>query len=111
MQDKLLVLISTAEAKVARTGMMYAVNALKNLWMEDVKIFFFGPAQELLTQDEELQRLLLEYQDHEGTAVACKFLADRDDTAEPTAELGVQVVYVGSVISDLIKDGYIPIVW
>ena len=111
MVDKLLVIISTAEAEVAHTGMMYAVNALKHCWMEDVKIFFFGPAQELLTRDVELQRLLHEYQAHDETAVACKFIADRDRTAEPTAELGVQVAYVGVMISDLIRDGYVPMVW
>ena len=61
MTNKLLVIISAAEPGVARTGMMYAVNALKNVWMEDVKVFFFGPAQELLTQDAELQQLLAEY--------------------------------------------------
>ena len=111
MTDKLLVIISTAEAEVARTGMMYAVNALKNLWMADIKIFFFGPAQELLTRDTELQRLLKEYQAHEETAVACKFIADRDHTAGPTSELGVQVAYVGTMISDLIREGYVPMVW
>jgi hypothetical protein len=111
MHDKLLVIISTAEAEAAHTGMMYAVNALKNSWMAEVKVFFFGPAQELLTRDTELQRLLHEYQTYEGTAVACKFIADRDHTAEPTAELGVKVAYVGSMISDLIRDGYIPMVW
>ncbi len=111
MNDKLLVIISTAEAEVARTGMMYAVNALKNCWMDTVRVFFFGPAQELLTRDEELQRLLREYQTYEETVMACKFIADRDHTAEPTAELGVQVAYVGSMISNLIHDGFVPMVW
>jgi hypothetical protein len=111
MADKLIVIISTAEAEVARTGMMYAVNALKNLWMAEVKLFFFGPAQELLTRDAELQRLLQEYQVHEETAVACKFIADRDNTAEPTTGLGVEVKYVGTMISELIQDGYVPMVW
>lgn len=111
MTDKLLVIISAADPGVARTGMMYAVNALKNLWMDEVKVFFFGPAQELLTRDAELQRLLAEYQSYEETAVACKFIADRDQTAEPTSALGVQVAYVGSMISDFIKDGYVPMVW
>jgi hypothetical protein len=111
MTNKLLVIISTAELGVARTGMMYAVNALKNLWMEDVKVFFFGPAQESLIGDEELQKLLQAYASEGGTSAACKYIADRDGTGEPTAALGVQVEYVGTMISDLINDGYIPMVW
>jgi hypothetical protein len=47
----------------------------------------------------------------EETAVACKFIAQRDGTDERIAALGVQVEYVGKMISDLIKDGYVPMVW
>lgn len=36
MSDKAIVIISTAEAEKAYTGLMYAVNALKNRWMEDM---------------------------------------------------------------------------
>lgn len=111
MTDKIVVIISTAEPGKARTGAMYAVNALKNGWMEEVKLFFFGPAEELLLSDPELGQLLREYQALEGTAVACKFIADRDHTGEQIAALGVQVEYVGAMISDLIKNGYIPLVW
>jgi hypothetical protein len=111
MDGKILVIISSSDPGKARTGMMYAVNALKNLWMEEVRVFFFGPAQDLLLEDTELQQLLQDYQTHEQTPVACKFLADRDGTAQPTAELGVRVEYIGKMISDLIKDGYVPMVW
>lgn len=65
MNNKLVVIISTAQLDRARTGMMYAVNALNNNWMEDVKIIFFGPAQELINKDSELQRCLKEYQNEE----------------------------------------------
>jgi hypothetical protein len=111
MTEKLLVIISTAEIGVARTGMMYALNALKHCWMEEVKIFFFGPAQQLLLEDEELQHYVQEYLSYQETAVACKFIADRDHITKPTDELGVKVAYVGQMISDLIKDGFVPMVW
>jgi len=111
MNEKLVVIISTSEAEKARTGAMYAVNALKHGWMEEVKLFFFGPAEELLLEDQELQQLLREYQSMDETAVACRFIAERDRTDKKIAALGVQVEYVGEMISDLIKDGYLPMVW
>jgi len=111
MTDKLLAIISTAEAEKARTGAMYAVNALKFGWMEEVKLFFFGPAQELLLKDEPLQQLVKEYQSMEETAIACKYIADGNDSSEKTSELGIKVDYVGKAISDLIKEGYAPMVW
>ena len=40
-----------------------------------------------------------------------KVLADRDGTDAGLNELGVEVSYVGEMISQLIKDGYTPMVW
>lgn len=111
MSNKVVVIISTAEAEKARTGTMYAVNALKHGWLEEVKLFFFGPAEQLLLTDEPLRRWLREYQAMEETAVACRFIAERDGTSEPIAALGLRVEYVGQTISDLVRAGYVPMVW
>ena len=100
-----------SDAGKARTGAMYAVNALKHGWLEDVKIIFFGPAQDLLLEDAELQNYIKEYQTMEETAVACKYISDRDKISEQLSEIGIQVEYVGKMISDYILDGYIPMVW
>ena len=111
MTGKIVVIISTSDAKKARTGAMYAVNALKHGWMEEVKIFFFGPAQDLLLEDEELQNYMKEYQSMEETAVACKYISDRDQKSEQISALGIKVEYVGKMISDYINEGYVPMVW
>ncbi|HKK04605.1 MAG: hypothetical protein P8009_03055 [Gammaproteobacteria bacterium] len=120
MSDKLLVIISTGEAAKARAGAMYAVNALKHAWLDDVKLYFFGPAEALLLEDVPLQQYVQEYRKLEGTPRACKFLADRvqpDDEdldigiSDNIAALGVDVEYVGKPMADLIKQGYVPMVW
>jgi len=111
MSEKIVVIISSSDSGKACTGAMYAVNTLKNDWMADVKLFIFGPAQELLLKDKDLQDLMTEYQSMEQTAIACKFIADRDKNSEQTSQLGVKVDYVGKKISDYIKEGYIPMVW
>jgi hypothetical protein len=111
MSDKIIAIISSGEPGKARTGTMYAVNALKHGWLEDVKLIFFGPAEALLLKDAELQRMLREYQLMEESAVACRFIAKRDGTENAIAALGVKVEYVGEMISGLIKQGYTPMVW
>jgi hypothetical protein len=111
MEGKIVVIISSSDAEKARTGAMYAVNALKHGWMQEVKIFFFGPAQDLLLEDAELQNFIKEYQSMEENAVACKYISDRDNKSEQISKLGVQVEYVGKKISDYINEGYVPIVW
>jgi len=111
MDGKLVVIISTSDAEKARTGAMYAINALKFGWMEEVKIFFFGPAQDLLLEDTELQNYMKEYNSLEESAVACKYISDRDNKSKQICELGIKVEYVGKMISDLINEGYVPMVW
>jgi len=46
-----------------------------------------------------------------GESFACKAISDREGLSEEVEKLGVKVEYVGSIISDLIKDGYLPMVW
>ena len=111
MNNKILVILSTSDAGKARTGAMYALNALKHGWMEEVKIILFGPAQDLLLVDTELQNLIKEYQEIEEAVVACKFISDRDKKSEQLTELGIQVEYVGEIISGYIHEGYVPMVW
>jgi len=111
MNGKIVVIISTSDAEKARTGVMYAINALKHGWMEEVKIFFFGPAQDLLLEDAELQNYLQEYKSMQESAVACKYISDRDKKSEQIRALGIKVEYVGKIISDYINEGYVPMIW
>ena len=111
MHKKILVIISTSDAGKARTGAMYALNALKEGWMDEVKLIFFGPAQNLLLDDKELQKQVKEYQEMENAVVACKFISDRDQKSEQLLEVGIQVEYVGEMISEHIHAGYVPMVW
>ena len=111
MADKVLVIISTSDYRKACAGMMYALNATRNLWMEDVKVVFFGPAQDSITNNLELQELLKKYHTEGGISSACKFIADRDEITSAIDAIGIKVEYVGCIISDFIKDGYMPMVW
>lgn len=111
MAGKIVVIISTSDIEKARTGAMYAKNALLNGWMDEVKIFFFGPAQKLLLEDKELQSFVEEISALGETPIACKFISERDNNSADLAKVGTQVEYVGSPISKYINDGYIPMVW
>ena len=111
MTDKILVILSTSDAGKAQTGAMYALNALKHGWMEDIKLILFGPAQDLILQDEQFRNLVQQYQEIEENVVACKFISDRDEKSEALDKIGIQVKYVGEMISNYIKDGYVPMVW
>lgn len=110
MGSKVVVIVSTGEKEKAMTGLMYARNAKDRGWMEEVKVIFFGPSENLLVKDEDIQDMAMQIGQNEKP-IACKFLSDRDGISENIASLGVDVEYVGTIISDLIKEGYIPMVF
>ena len=111
MNEKLLVIISTSEVEKARTGLLYTINAKRNEWINDIKLIFFGPSEKLLLEDEIIQQYAEEFILMEEKVVACKFIAIQEKTDEKLNALGIEVEYVGEMISNYIKDGYIPMVW
>lgn len=111
MHDRVIVIIATAEAAKARTGAMYALNAMKYGWLEDVKLVLFGPAEHLFLEDVEFQDLVRQYMDLAKTPLACKFLSDKEDSSERLRDLGLDVQFVGAPISEAIREGYLPMVW
>jgi len=110
MSSKVLIIISTGEEEKALTGLTYASKTIKEGWLDEVQVLFFGPSERLLIENEEIARMAKEL-----TAVqrpiACKFIADRDGIADEIVDLGLKVVYVGTIIAGFIKQGYIPMVF
>ena len=89
---------------------MYARNTINYGWLDDVRIIFFGPSQKLIVKDEDVRNEAIEIA-RLGETIACKFTSDRDELSGEILGLGVQVEYVGTIIADLLKQGYIPMVW
>jgi hypothetical protein len=110
MSDKLLVIIASSDRGKALTGLMYTRNALTKGQMLDVKLVYFGPSEKLIVEDPEVREKALELVEL-GESFACKAISDREKISEDMEGLGIKVEYVGSIISDYINQGYIPMVW
>jgi hypothetical protein len=110
LATKILVIISSGEKEKALTGLMYARNTIKFGWLDDVRVIFFGPSQNLMVEDEDVRNEAIEMA-RLGETIACKFTSDRDELSGEILSLGVQVEYVGTIIADLLKDGYVPMIW
>lgn len=110
MSKKLLVIISTAEKDKALTGVLYATNAKKNGWIDDVKVCFFGPSEKLLVDDPDFRERAMAVKEYE-TPLACRFISEQQGFTGELESMGIQVEYVGKIVSDLIADGYTPMVF
>lgn len=110
MAQKVLIILSTAEKGKALTGVLYATNAMKQQWLTDVKLCFFGPFETLLAEDEEVQQHVAQLAALQPP-VACKFISDSEGVSEKLSALGIKTEYVGKMVSDYLNEGYIPLVF
>lgn len=110
MGSKLLVILATGDREKAVAGLMYTRNVLKNKWLDDVRVVFFGPFEKLAALDEEISWFIQEIT-AECDCFACKAVSDKQGVSEKLVEAGVKVEYVGPIVSNAIKEGYLPVVW
>lgn len=111
MTDSLLVIISSGDeaSDKAMTGMLYAINAKKNKWMENVRLIFFGPSEKMVAEakdDSEIGVFLKQATEVGIVPIACKAISDGENITPMLETRGFSVEYVGSIISGLIKEGY-----
>lgn len=111
MTGNLLVIISSgAEAQdKALTGLSYAINSKKNGWLENVALIFFGPSENMLAKvssDSPLGKMLKQAIELGLTPMACKAISDGQGITTELKGLGVDVEYIGAIISSYIKKDY-----
>lgn len=111
MTSKLLVVIATGNKEKAVAGLMYARNAIRNRWLDDVKVVFFGPSEQLVSACDDKLAFFVREITALTNCFACRAISDEKGVSEKLAEVGIEIEYVGTVISDLIKEGYVPMVW
>ena len=111
MSDKLAVILASSDRKVLEMGLVYAKNAIANEWMEDVKVFLFGPSEVTIATDPDLYPLVEEIIENGEIPRACKWCSDKYHVSELLEEMGCSVEYIGSPVSEAIKAGYTPMTW
>ena len=111
MSDKLAIILASGDAEVLEMGTMYAVNAVAQSWMKEVRVFLFGPSEVTIPTNPRLRELLASLIDHGVVPMACKYCSDKHEISERLLDLGCTVEYVGEPISEAIQDGFAPMVW
>ena len=104
---KALVIISSADER-AIPGLMWAVNAIKNGWAEDVEVILFGPAERAVAKGDELFIPWIEKLGELGKLpMACRRIAEVEGFVGPL-EKYTKVEYVGRIIAEKLEEGYVP---
>ena len=111
MSAKLAVILTSSDRKVLEMGLVYARNAVARGGMDEVVLFFFGPSEVTIATDPDLRGLVQEIIAGGTVPRACKWCSDKYGVSDKLEALGCVVEYIGSPVSEAIKDGYAPMTW
>lgn len=104
--DKLNILWTSADKEVAlKMVFMYAHAAKKQGWWKEVHLIIWGPSARLTSTDKEVQDYLKRMQEAGVVVVACRACADQYGVSKTLEGLGIQVKYMGSPLTEILKRG------
>jgi len=107
MGTKVFVILTSGDREVAlEVGLVYPLNAIKNRWMDEVKLIIFGPSERIAAHDMEVRGRIDELRKAGIEVMACKWCADRMKITAALEDAGIKVVYVGPIICHMLKDGW-----
>jgi hypothetical protein len=107
MANSVFVIVTDCDReKALEVGLIYPFNCAKNKWLDEVKVIFFGPSEKLAAFDIKVQEKIKEMKDYGVEVLACKWCSDRMGITPQLEAQGIKVVYVGPIISQLIKNGW-----
>ena len=84
--------------------MLYAINAKKKNWWQDVTVIIWGATAKIAVENELLKGLIQDGIENGVHFSACKACADKLGTTDRLLAMGVEVLYWGEPLTKLIKD-------
>jgi len=104
MPDTLFILWTSGEVETFdEMVFMYALNAKKRNWWHEVTVIIWGASATLVGKDELVQLKIKELIDGGVHVTACKACAEDLGVAILLEDLGVEVKYWGSPLSEVLK--------
>ncbi len=104
--DHLLIVWTSGDPDVAHKMLfMYAFNAQKNGWWDQITLLVWGSSAKLSSEDEDIQASLKRMKEQGVELLACKGCADQYGVSSKLEELGIEVKYTGTYLTDFIKSG------
>jgi hypothetical protein len=102
--QELAIVWTSADRDVAlKMVFMYAFNAKKMNWWNDINFIVWGPSSKLLSEDKELQEYIVKMKKVGVKVYACKACADMYGVSDKLSKLGLEVKYMGVDLTNFIK--------
>lgn len=107
---KLLVVISTENKEMIKFTLNFTLNMKQSGNYEDVKLFFFGPSEKAISQDDDLQKFFVKVvNDGKFAPVACVNVANNYGIKQELEKVGFRLTPIGVDITKSINDDYVTL--
>ena len=104
--NRLLILWTSGDPLTARDMvLLYAVNAIKHNWWDEVTLLVWGAADSLIAGNNEIQAGIRQAIAAGVRVIACKHCAEEQNAAIILESLGIEVFYTGEFLTDWLKSG------
>jgi len=102
--NKLNILWTNADLLTSeKMVMMYATNSMLRHWWDEVTVIIWGATAQLVAENNMMQERIKLAQ-HAGVHFsACKACADQLGVAEKLVDLGIEVIYWGVGLTEILK--------
>jgi hypothetical protein len=100
-------ILSSADTAVHdNLSFKYAYNALKQGWMDQVRVILWGPTEKIDAEDKDFIEQVKLLIDSGVEIYACKACSDNYGTSEKLEEIGIIVQYMGTFVTEMLKEGW-----
>ncbi len=83
---------------------MYTINSLIHGWWEKVTLIVWGATTKLVSEDENIQKLVAEALEAGVHISACKACADQLGVTETLEKLNIEVIYWGIPLTEILAN-------
>ncbi len=107
ISESMVVIWSSGDREVAKKMVfMYTKNSKLKGWWGRVRLVVWGPSSQLLSTDLELQEELEDLKAAGVELQACKACADLYGVTDKLKSLGIEVIYMGAPLTEMLKTGW-----
>ncbi len=84
--------------------MMYAKNAIRKGWWDEVDLIIWGATAKLVAENEKIQELVKEVQKTGVNVKACIACATELGVKDKIEELGIELKFMGDPLTKILKN-------